>query len=155
MIVLGIDPGTRRAGFGIIKKDKGEIHFLSAGLLAIRGGSDGEALQDIRKDLNQLILEWRPDVLAVEKLFFVKNQKTGMRVAEARGVIIASGMEHGLTIREYSPNEIKSGITGYGMADKRAVAKMVKYILKKPDLKVIDDASDALAVAIFACNDNR
>ena len=92
-------------------------------------------------------------MLGIEKLFFAKNQKTAMAVAQARGAILLAAEEAGLTIKEYAPNEVKLGIAGYGFADKKAILKMVRLMLKKPDLAVIDDASDALALAIMACND--
>lgn len=98
-------------------------------------------------------MKHKPDVLAIEKLYFAKNQKTALAVAQARGVILLAGKEHGLRIREYAPNEVKIGVTGYGAADKKAVLKMVRLILKRPDLSVIDDASDALALAILAANE--
>jgi len=84
------------------------------------------------------------------KLFFMKNQKTAMSVAEARGAIMLSAAESGLSVKEFSPNEVKAGITGYGLADKKAVLKMVRLILNQPSLNLIDDASDALAIAIVA-----
>lgn len=90
--------------------------------------------------------------MAVEKIYFSKNRKTAMSVAEARGVILLTGMDAGIEVKECSPNEVKAGVAGYGMADKRGVAKMVALTLGKKDLKVIDDASDALAIAIFAAN---
>ncbi len=156
MIILGIDPGTRRVGYGLVKYESGKTEFLGAGLLSIRSKNDTDALKELQSELGALIKKWRPDMLAIEKLFFVKNQKTGMRVAEARGVILATATTRRISkIREYSPNEVKSGIAGNGHADKKSIAKMVRLILKKPDLKVIDDASDALAIAIFACNDRR
>ena len=88
--------------------------------------------------------------MGVERVYFSKNQKTAMSVAEARGVILLAGLEAGIEIKECSPNEVKSGLTGYGLADKRGVAKMVNLALGTPNLKIIDDASDALAIAIFA-----
>lgn len=154
MIILGIDPGTTRIGCGVIKKTQGKIEFVYADLLGIEGKGH-EALRDTKRKLDALIEKYKPEVLAVEKLFFVRNQKTGMAVAEARGVIVLSALEKGLRIREYSPNEVKEGVTGYGHADKKAVNKMVKLILAVPNLKVIDDASDALAIAIMAANERE
>jgi crossover junction endodeoxyribonuclease RuvC len=150
MIILGIDPGTRRIGYGVIEAGRSTAEFVAAGLLAIQNGSDTEALLETKKQLGTLIKKFNPARLAVEKLYFAKNQKTALQVAQARGIILLAAAECGLTPEEYSPNEIKSGITGYGFADKKAVLKMVKLILKKPDLRVIDDASDALAIAIVA-----
>jgi len=150
MIILGIDPGTRRIGYGVIENGGRKEKFLDAGILKIKSGDDLGALQETKTQIGRLIKKHRPRILAIEKLYFMKNQKTAMAVAEARGAIILSAAEKGLDIREYSPNEIKAAITGYGLADKKAVLKMVKLILDEPSLKVIDDASDALAVAILA-----
>lgn len=148
--ILGIDPGSRRIGYGIIKKSGATLTFVEASLLKIKSKDDFGALYETKKEIDKLIEKHQPEILAVEKLYFVKNQKTGMQVAHARGAIILAALEHGLLIKEYAPNEIKMKLTGYGFSDKKAVAKIVKLILKKPDLKVIDDVSDALGIAIIA-----
>ena len=88
-------------------------------------------------------------MMALEKLYVTRNQKTAMHVAEARGVIVLEALEHGLAIAEYTPSEIKAGVTGFGAADKTAVAKMVRLTLREPELRLIDDAMDALATAIM------
>ncbi len=150
MVILGIDPGTRRMGYGAIRIDGRRVELLGAGILNVRAKDDLGALSEARKELRKIIRRFRPETLAVEKLFFSKNQKTGMQVAQARGVILSCGLEAGLQIVELSPNQIKLSVAGYGHADKRGVLKMVKLILGRPDLKVIDDASDALAAAICA-----
>ncbi len=150
MIILGIDPGTARMGYGIIKKEGGKTLFLDAGILRTHEADGVHILIQIKLGLEEIIKKWKPEIMAIEKVYFSKNQKTAMSVAEARGVAILTGLENGLEIREYSPNEIKSGLTGYGHADKRGVAKMVNLALGTPKLKIIDDASDALAIAIFA-----
>lgn len=155
MIILGIDPGTSRIGYGVIKKDRGALLFLGAGILKVRNSGKEHPIQEIKKGVDALIKKWRPEILAVEKLYFSKNQKTAMAVAQARGVILLAGLETGVEVREHSPNEIKSGVAGYGFADKKAVAKMVNLILRTPRLKIIDDASDALAIAIFAAQKDR
>ena len=148
MIVIGIDPGTARIGYGVIKKEYGKVSFLDAGILKI--GKNQHALLQIKKELGSLLKKWKPGLMGVERVYFSKNQKTAMSVAEARGVILLAGLEAGIEIKECSPNEVKSGLTGYGLADKRGVAKMVNLALGTPNLKIIDDASDALAIAIFA-----
>jgi crossover junction endodeoxyribonuclease RuvC len=150
MIALGIDPGTRRIGYGVVRKDGGIVTFVAAGLLDIKSNDDITALREAKHDTDRLIKKYNPDVMGVEKLYFVKNQKTAIAVAQARGVILLCASEHGISVKEYAPNEVKAGITGYGFADKKAVLKMVRLILGKHDLKVIDDASDALAIAIVA-----
>lgn len=120
--------------------------------MEIASADDIPALQETKKGIDKLIKKYQPDVLAIEKLFFAKNQKTAIAVAQARGVILLSAAECGICVKEYAPNEIKSGIAGYGFADKKAMLKMVRLILGKRDLKVIDDASDALAIAIMGTN---
>jgi len=110
---------------------------------------------DVKNELKKIIDKFQPETLAIEKLFFAKNRKTALEVAHTRGVIILAAMEQNLKIKEYAPNEIKAGITGYGMADKKAVLKMVKLFLNQPDLKIIDDASDALAIAIMGADRTR
>ena len=154
MIALGIDPGSRRIGYGIVeKKDDNTLRFVAAGTLEIASADDVAALAETKKGLAALIKKYKPDVMGIEKLFFAKNQKTAMAVSQARGVLLLGAHEANVPIREYTPNEIKLGITGYGFADKKAILKMVRLILGKHDLKVIDDASDALAGAIMAAND--
>lgn len=150
MIILGIDPGSKRVGYGLIKKTHGSLSLVKAGLLKITTKEYLKNLIEIKIQISQLIKKFKPEILAIEKLYFVKNQKTGLDVAQTRGVIILAALESGLKIKEFTPNEIKSGVTGYGLADKKAVAKMVKTILNQPALKVIDDVSDALAIAILA-----
>ena len=153
MIALGIDPGTRRVGYGVVRKDGGDIVFVAAGLLDIKSGDDIAALREAKRGTDRLIKKYNPDVVGVEKLYFAKNQKTAIAVAQARGIILLSASEHDVPIKEYAPNEVKSKITGYGFADKEAVSKMVRLILGKHDLKIVDDASDALAIAIIAAGD--
>ena len=150
MIALGIDPGTRRVGFGVVEKNFGDIRFVAAGLLNITSSDDIAALLEIKSETSRIIKKFKPDIFGIEKLYFAKNQKTAIAVAQARGVLLLAAAEAGIPIKEYAPNEVKSGVTGYGSADKKAVLKMVQLTLGKHDLKVIDDASDALALAIMA-----
>jgi crossover junction endodeoxyribonuclease RuvC len=152
MIALGIDPGTRRMGYGVVRSaGRGrDAEFVAAGILSITSADDVSALEEAKKGIDALIKKHRPDVVAIEKLFFAKNTKTALAVAQARGVALLAAKESGVHIREYTPNEVKLGVAGYGRADKKAVLKMVRLILKTPDLAVIDDASDALALAILS-----
>ena len=154
MTILGIDPGTRRIGYGIVKQERAAIQFVTAGILQILEGDDITALTETKQGIDALIKKYQPDALAIEKLFFAKNQKTALAVAQARGVILLAAAECGLSIMEFTPNEIKLGVAGYGFADKKAMLKMVKLTLGLNDLKVIDDASDALAIAIMGMNSN-
>lgn len=150
MIILGVDPGSRRIGYGLIQKNLNQLKFLAAGVLKIKSRNNFEVFREIKQQMDFLIKKFRPKIMAVEKLYLVRNQKTAIETAEARGIIILSAAEHRLTIKEYSPNEIKAGVAGYGLADKKAVAKMVRAILDEPRLNFIDDATDALAAAILA-----
>lgn len=145
MLVLGIDPGSKRIGFGFVKKTNNQLELVAADLL-IRPKN----LLEIKNQIVSLIEKYNPTLIAIEKLYFSKNQKTALDVAEARGVIILSALEKNLPVAEFTPNEIKSAVTGYGLADKKAVAKMVRLSLNEPRLNVIDDVTDALAIAITA-----
>jgi len=149
-IVLGIDPGTKRIGYGAVRRKGQELCLVEAGLLPLKNISGQELIRETKVHTDRLIKKFRPSLISVEKIFFVKNLKTGIAVAQARGVILLAAAEHGVPVREYSPTEIKLGLTGYGLADKRAVLKMVRLCLKEPGLRVVDDASDALASAIVA-----
>ncbi len=150
MIILGIDPGTDRAGYGLVESKGQSLRYIEAGLLKTEGAQGADALFKIKIELDGLLARHRPDLLATERLFFVKNRTTGMATAEARGVILLAAREKNIPVRELSPTEVKTGIAGFGRADKIAVLKMVRLILKTPGLRVIDDAADALAMAIVA-----
>lgn len=153
MIALGIDPGSRRIGYGVVeKKEDNTLRFVAAGILKIESSDDTVALAETKKSIATIIKKYKPDIMGIEKLFFMKNQKTAMAVAQARGVLMLAAYEADLPVKEYAPNEIKLGIAGYGFADKKAILKMVRLMLGKQDLKIIDDASDALAGAIMAAN---
>ncbi|MBI5220465.1 MAG: crossover junction endodeoxyribonuclease RuvC [Candidatus Liptonbacteria bacterium] len=155
MIILGIDPGSRRMGYGVVEQSGPQPVFVAAGVLPVTARTEPEALQEIKTGLDALLRKYRPSAVALEKLFFVRNQKTGIAVAQARGIALLAAAQKGLPVYEFAPNEIKAGITGNGAADKRAVLKMVRIILNQPALVVIDDASDALASALLAAQKFR
>lgn len=149
MKIIGIDPGTVRIGYGVIKKEKSKIKYVESGLLKIPISKKENRLIALEKSLNKLLTRVEPDLAAVEKLYFVKNQKTALEVAQARGIIIASIIKKNIPLVELSPSQIKAAATGNGRADKKAVAKMVQISLNLPPLKgVEDDITDALAAAI-------
>lgn len=153
MIILGVDPGTNRAGYGLIRKDGGNLLLLDYGCVEIKAKSDHNAgLLILYNSFDKIIKKWNPEVLAIEKLFFFKNAKTITKVSEARGVIILSGLKYGLKIREFTPLEVKQAVSAYGRADKKAVQKMVRLILSLDKDPEPDDAADALAVAICSAN---
>lgn len=153
MVILGIDPGTTRIGYGIIIKNAGNLTLKDAGLVPIDTTISNSVA--IKNAVDTLIKTHKPDRAGVERLFFSNNQKTAFAVSEARGIILLSLNENKIPYQEFSPNEVKANIVGYGNADKKAVLKMVRLILKEPKLDVIDDASDALAIAIMAASNLR
>jgi len=155
MIILGIDPGTTRIGYAVIeKKDSDNLNLLTCGCLESKNKEQKDRLKEISDLIPGLILKYHPEVLSIEKLFFTKNAKTALAVAEARGVIINSANSLNLNIREFTPLEVKVAITGYGKAEKEQVKKMVCRILKLEKIPKLDDTSDALAIALTACYTN-
>lgn len=145
MRILGIDPGTGICGFGVIENNQA----LDYGVISTPPHTPlADRLEDIYNSLHEIIKLDQPEVMAIEKLFFKQNITTGISVAEARGVCLLVAKQHGLPIYEYSPNQIKNAICGYGMAHKPQVQEMVRIHLKLATVPKPDDAADALAVAI-------
>ncbi|PIR05002.1 MAG: crossover junction endodeoxyribonuclease RuvC [Candidatus Liptonbacteria bacterium CG11_big_fil_rev_8_21_14_0_20_35_14] len=153
MIFLGIDPGTKRAGFGVIAKQNGELKLLDAGLLKTESTATGAILEDITNHLEIIIKKYKPIACAIETLFFSKNQKTAIAVAEARGAIILTIQKNRIPLIEINPNQLKQYVTGYGSANKNDIKNTVELILKTTT-KEYDDALDALALAIIASSNN-
>jgi crossover junction endodeoxyribonuclease RuvC len=147
--ILGIDPGTGILGWGIIEKNGNNIKPLQYGCIKTKANQTlPERLLKIFTDLSDIIERERPDVMAIEELFFFKNQKTVMSVAQARGVAIVCAMKNSIPVFEYTPLQIKQAITGYGRADKAQMQEMVRITCKLKNIPKPDDAADALAVAI-------
>lgn len=151
MRILGIDPGTSRIGYGVIETGN-SLKLLKYGVIEAKEKTLTEKISNFSKQLEMLLDEIKPETAGIEKLFFAKNQKTAIDVAQARGAILAILLKKNIPVSEYAPNEVKSQVTGYGLADKKGVAKMVKAILGISELPGYDDASDALAVAITTAN---
>ena len=154
MVILGLDPGTARIGYGLVARGV-PPRLIACGILKVhtqeRDGRVFEAVQHLKK----LIQKHHPTLIALEKIFFVKNQKTGLQVSEMRGALLYAIRENNLRVVEYGPKEIKKNITGDGNADNRAVAKMVKATLQKKEILGPDDVTDAIAVALTALYDIR
>ncbi len=149
MILLGIDPGLATVGWGVVDYANSRFRPLAYGAITTPAGVQTAArLSLIHRELSAIIVQYRPTVMAVEELFFSKNITTGIRVAEARGVILMTAEEHGLTLAEYTPNQVKQAVVGYGNADKQQVIAMVTRILNLPKPPHPDDTADALAIAI-------
>ncbi len=153
MIALGIDPGTAAVGYGVVDSARGRLREVDHGVLAT---SPDHALPDrllaIHSLVDELIELHAPDLLAVERLFFSRNVQTAFGVGQARGVILLAAAQHGIPVREATPNEVKSAIAGYGAADKDQVQRMVQLVLGMTDRPRSDDAADALAIAVWGAN---
>jgi len=149
VIVLGIDPGTARLGYGVIERHGSKLTMLDYGCLETTNDRPLEQrLLLIHEGLDELIETHRPEVVGVERLFFNKNVRTAMAVGQARGVVLLVAAQHGLRVLEYGPHEVKLAVTGYGRAPKDQVQRMVQMVLAMSDLPKPDDAADALAVAV-------
>jgi crossover junction endodeoxyribonuclease RuvC len=155
MIILGIDPGITRIGYGLIKKEKNNYKLIEAGLINTEKEPINSRLIKIEKEFKNIIKKHKPNLIGLEKIFFSKNKKTAMKVSEARGVIMLVLTKKNIPFFEITPNEAKISVTGIGNADKKAVAKMISYILKIDTQKYIDDTTDALAIAIAASDKNN
>ncbi|MCR5261750.1 MAG: crossover junction endodeoxyribonuclease RuvC [Candidatus Gastranaerophilales bacterium] len=149
MRIIGIDPGTAIVGYGIADVENGECELVTSGSVQTdKNLPDSERLLEIQKDLSEIITKYKPDTASVEKLFFFKNQKTIISVAQSRGVILATLAQFGINIFEYTPLQIKLTITGYGKATKEDVADMVKRQIKYNHFPKLDDTADAIAMAV-------
>lgn len=149
MRIIGIDPGTGILGFGIIEVVKGKSQLIDGGVIRTPVKEDDAVrLHTIYDELTGIITETKPDEMAVEKLFFAQNVTTAITVAQARGVVLLTGMQAGLSIAEYTPLQIKQALTGYGRADKKQIQEMVRVILGLKEVPKPDDCADAIACAI-------
>ena len=147
-VTLGIDPGTARLGYGLIR---GSIQptLIDAGVIETWPEQDmPDRLVTLYQSVRELIQEFQPDVFAVEKLFFSRNVTTALSVGQARGVVLLAAAQSHIPVSEYSPSEIKHAIAGYGKADKPQMQEMVRIILNLAHVPQPDDAADALAVAL-------
>ena len=156
MIVLGIDPGTTSAGYAVLKEENNLIQLLATGIFSVKSLSAETRLVELHKHLLGLLKTWKPNALAIERLFFAKNQKTALAVAEARGVILLTTALAGLGVYEYTPLEVKKNLTGDGRADKIQVKKMLGLIMPATtQLNAKDDVYDAISLALICCHKER
>ena len=153
MKVLGIDPGTAARGYGIVERSGGRRREIVHGWLTTTPDVTlPERLLAIHALVDELIALHEPDVVGVERLFFSKNVQTALAVGQARGVILLAAAQHGIEVREATPSEVKSAITGYGAADKEQVARMVQLVCGMTERPRPADAADALAIAAWVAN---
>ncbi|MDR0570976.1 MAG: crossover junction endodeoxyribonuclease RuvC [Clostridiales Family XIII bacterium] len=149
MKILGIDPGYAILGYGVVETDGDRLKICGYGALRTDGGMDmPERLKCLYSGLMEVIAETDPEVASVEELFFNSNAKTALLVGQARGAALLACINSGLRVYEYTPLQIKQGLTGYGRADKQQMQAMVKALLRLKEIPKPDDAADALAAAI-------
>jgi len=148
---MGLDPGSIRAGFGIIEYSKSRfIHINSGSIVMTEGESMPQRLHSLYKDLKTLMERYQPDEFAIESVFFSRNAQSALKLGQARGVALLAAAEFGIHVSEYSPTEIKASVCGSGRADKAQVQHMVRYLMKlKPAFEYSSpDHADALAICL-------
>lgn len=149
VFVLGVDPGLTRCGYGAVVREAGNLRAVAAGVLRTDAGADvAMRLAELQAGVRALLVELRPDVVAVERLFFQSNVRTAMSVGQASGVVLAESAAAGCTVVQYTPNEVKQSVTGSGAAGKEQVQRMVQAILGLTETPKPPDAADALALAL-------
>ena len=156
MIVLGIDPGTAAMGYGVVDRSGGRLRAVDYGCITTSADAPlPERLQHLYEHVVELIETHRPDLVAVERLFFSRNAQTAFAVGQARGVVLLAAAQADVPVREATPNEVKVAVTGYGAADKEQVGRMVTVILQLPEVPHPDDTADALAIAVWCANSEQ
>lgn len=147
--ILGIDPGYAIVGFGVVEYDNYKFTPVHFGAITTEAGTDFTLrLKTIYDDMNTVLDTFKPEAMAIEKLFFNTNQKTGIDVAQARGVTVLAAVNRGIPIFEYTPLQVKQSVVGYGRAEKKQVMEMTRRILGLAEVPKPDDTADALAIAI-------
>jgi crossover junction endodeoxyribonuclease RuvC len=145
--ILGIDPGSRLTGFGIIEVHRQQSKYVSSGCIRMRSESMPLRLQEIYTGISQIIEQYQPTISAIEQVFMHRNAASALKLGQARGVAIVACVQQGLSVHEYAPTKIKQAVVGTGRADKIQVQQMVKMLLTLSDIPQVD-AADALAVAL-------
>lgn len=149
MRIIGIDPGYAIIGFGVLDYNKTKFTVVDFGSITTAAETPFEyRLKDIYRDMREILDTYKPDEMGIEKLFFNTNQKTGIDVAQARGVILLSAVERGIKVCEYTPLQVKQAVVGYGRAEKHQVQELTRSILGLKAVPKPDDTADALALAI-------
>jgi len=150
MKILGVDPGSTRIGYGLIRVEGGRLHCEHYGLLDLAQVDPERRLLELHRRLGRILDAHQPDQLALERLFFFKNKRTALSVSEARGVIRLLALERKIETVEYTPTQVKQAVSTHGTARKEEVQKMVRIILGLTETPQPDDVADALALAICA-----
>jgi crossover junction endodeoxyribonuclease RuvC len=149
MRVLAFDPGFERLGVAVVEKESGKEKLLYSDCLRTEASLPfPERLALLGAAVEKLLEKWMPDAVALEDLYFAKNAKTAMKVAEVRGVLVYLAAARGIALYQYTPLQVKIAVTGYGASDKRAVAAMVPRLIDLPTSTRLDDEMDAIAVGL-------
>jgi crossover junction endodeoxyribonuclease RuvC len=149
VFALGVDPGLSRCGYGVVARGRGGLEATEAGVIRTPPIDPlATRLATLYAEVRRLLLEARPDVMVVERVLFQANARTAMAVGQASGVALAAAAEAGCAVVQYSPNEVKQAVTGYGSATKEQVQRMVQSLLRLPDRPRPPDVADALALAV-------
>lgn len=147
MIILGIDPGSRLMGYGIIEKEGTKLTYLHSGTIDVNDRAMSQKLEEIYSTISKVIEEYKPDLLSIENIFYAKNVQSTIKLAHARAIPILLAQINKIPVYQFTPLEVKQSVVGYGRAEKHQIQEMVKILLKL-EKKVQADASDALALAI-------
>lgn len=147
MIILGIDPGSRITGFGVVKRTGQKVEYVVSGCIRTGDGSLAERLEKIYSSVTEIIETYQPDQFAIEQVFMGKNVDSALKLGQARGVAIVAAAKLGLPVSEYAARTVKQAVVGKGSATKEQVQHMIQYLLKLPG-KPQEDAADALAIAV-------
>jgi crossover junction endodeoxyribonuclease RuvC len=150
MIVIGIDPGLARLGYGVIEVAEGDVRMVCYGCIETSGKNirASERLLKIYTAVEELLEQYQPSHVSLEKLFFAKNISSAMGVSEVRGIVLLAAEQRAIPVTEYTPNQVKQAITGSGRADKRQMQEMIKRLLRLKEIPYPDDAADALSIAL-------
>lgn len=147
--ILGIDPGYAIVGFGILDYNGFDFNLIEYGAITTDSGTDfNKRLRAIHEDTEFIFEKFKPDCMAIERLYFTTNQKTAIDVAQARGIVLLSAALRDIPVSEYTPLQVKQSVVGYGKAEKRQVMEMTRQLLNLANIPKPDDAADALAIAI-------
>ena len=143
--IIGIDPGSRRTGYGVIDIAGSNASYVTSGIIRLPEGALPDRLKLIFDGISQLLQQYQPETMAVEEVFFARDPKAALKLGQARGAAIVAGVNHQLPVSEYSARSVKQAVVGTGAADKKQVQMMVTSLLKLVEAPA-EDAADALAV---------
>ena len=156
MLILGIDPGIGITGYSLVEFSNDEFNILASGSIQTdKNANHSKRLLELKNDIDFIIKKYKPDCASIEQLFFFKNQKTIIPVAQARGVILLTLEENSIPIFEYTPLVVKQTITGHGRADKSLVKLMIKNFVEIEENVKLDDTIDSIALAICHAQNSK